>query len=153
MGKKVSLRKWINEGRLQSHSTNRGEIQNIFELVERDLKDSKIEQLSTDRRFATVYNAALQLATIVLHAAGYRVKSGAGGHHWLTFATLPEAMNNNQKNRSNYFDACRAKRNVTDYDRVGEISDSDFEEFLNEVIEFKKDVILWLKEVHPNLIS
>jgi hypothetical protein len=67
----VSLKKLINEGRLQQHSTNKNEIQNLFKLVDRDLKDAKIKQLSTDRRFATAYNAALQLATIVLHAAGY----------------------------------------------------------------------------------
>ena len=80
----MSLKKWISEGRLQQHSTNNNEIQSLFKLVERDLKDAKIELLSTDRRFATAYNAALQLATIVLHAARYRVKSSVGGHHWIT---------------------------------------------------------------------
>src|ERR1700730_13693217 len=99
---KMSLRKWINEGRLMEHSTNTNEIQNLFKLVERDLKDAKIKQLSTDRRFATAYNAALQLATIVLHAAGYRAKSSTGGHHWVTILSFPEIMNKIQKQRSNY---------------------------------------------------
>jgi hypothetical protein len=147
----VSLKKWISEGRLQQHATNKNELQNLFSLVDRDLKDAKIKQLSIDRRFATAYNAALQLATIVLHAAGYRAKSGAGGHHWVTILSFPEVMNSTQTKRSNYFDACRAKRNVTDYDRAGEISESDLKELLHEVVEFKKDVISWLKEYHKNL--
>lgn len=148
----MNLRKWINEDRLQKHSTSKQEIQNLFKLVERDLKDAKIKQLSTDRRFATAYNAALQLATIVIHIAGYRVKSGSG-HHWVTILSFPEVMNKNQKNRSNYFNACRAKRNVTDYDRVGEISEVDLEELLKEVLAFKNDVISWMKEFHPTLIT
>jgi uncharacterized protein (UPF0332 family) len=148
----MTLRKWINEGRLQQHLTNKQEIQNLFKLVERDLKDAKIKQLSTDRRFATAYNAALQLATIVIHAAGYRIKANTG-HHWVTILSFSEFMGKSQKNRSNYFNACRAKRNVTDYDRVGEISESDLNELLNEVIEFKKDVIDWLEKFHPSLIE
>ncbi len=131
---KMNLKKWINEGRLLPHSTNKNEIKNLFKLVDRDLKDAKIKQLSADRRFATAYNAALQLATIVLHAAGYRTKGGSGGHHWVTILSLPDVMEKIQKTRSDYFDACRAKRNVTDYDRVGEISESDLKELLNEVL-------------------
>jgi uncharacterized protein (UPF0332 family) len=149
----MNLRKWLNEERLQQHITNKQEIKNLFNLVNRDLKDANIKQLSTDRRFATAYNAALQLATIVIHAAGYRVKGGSGGHHWITILLFPEIMGNIQKIRSDYFNACRAKRNVTDYDRVGEISEFDLEELLKEVSDFKHDVIKWIKENHLDLIS
>lgn len=41
----MSLQKWINEGRLQRHVTSKEEIENLFRLVERDLKDAKIKQL------------------------------------------------------------------------------------------------------------
>lgn len=101
----MSLQKWLNEGRLQRHSTSKVEIQNLFRLVERDLKDAQIKQLSIDRRFATAYNAALQLATIVLHVAGYRVKA-ISGHHWVTLVSIPEVMDNSQQDRANYFNAC-----------------------------------------------
>lgn len=147
----MTLRKWVNEDRLQPHLTNKQEIQNLFKLVDRDLKDAKIKQLSTDRRFATAYNAALQLATIVIHAGGYRVKGGVG-HHWVTILSFPDVMDKNQKTRSDYFNACRAKRNVTDYDRVGEISESDFEELLKEVLAFRKDVSSWLKKNHSTFV-
>lgn len=144
------LKKLEIEGKLIAHVTNKSEIKDLINLVDRDLKDAKIKQLSTDRRFATAYNAALQLSTIVLHVYGYRTKGT--GHHWVTFQSLPYTMGKNQKNRADYFDACRAKRNVTDYDRVGEISDSDLNELLKEVLKFKKDVFDWLRKNYPNLI-
>lgn len=148
----MSLQKWIDEGRLQRHITSKEEIENLFRLVERDLKDAKIKQLSTDRRFATAYNAALQLATIVLLTAGYRVKA-ISGHHWVTIIALPEVMGKVQKGRADYFNACRAKRNVTDYDRVGEISEAELKELLKEVSSFKQEVVEWMNQHHPNLIS
>lgn len=92
----MSLQKWINEGRLQQHTTSKKEIENLFNLVDRDLKDAKIKQLSTDRRFVTAYNAALQLSTIVLLITGYRVKASTG-HHWVTLLSIPEVMGKNIK--------------------------------------------------------
>lgn len=74
----MSLQKWMDEGRLQPHTTNHREIKNLFDIVDRDIKDALIKELSVDRRFAIAYNAALQLATIVIHSAGYRVKNGQG---------------------------------------------------------------------------
>ena len=148
----MSLQKWINEGRLQQHTTSKEEIRNLFKLVERDLKDARIKQLSTDRRFATAYNAALQLATIVLLAAGYRVKA-ISGHHWVTIISLPEIMGKSQKGRADYLNACRAKRNVTDYDRVGEISEAELKELLKEVASFKQEVMDWLNQYHPSFMS
>ena len=41
-------------------------------IVERDLKDAKIPELSADRRYATAYNAILQLTKMVIACSGYR---------------------------------------------------------------------------------
>lgn len=51
----------------------------LLRVADRDLADAEIPQLSSDRRFATAYNAALQMATIALYAAGFRA-CGAGHH-------------------------------------------------------------------------
>ena len=71
---KMNLQNWLNEGRLQRHSTSVKEIADLLKVVDRDLADAAIKEISADRRFATAYNAALQLATIVLYASGYRTK-------------------------------------------------------------------------------
>ena len=78
------------------------------------------EGLSADRRFATAYNAALELATITLYCKGYRPIGW--GHHHTVFQAMKESMGADYADLADYFDACRIKRNVIDYDRAGGIS-------------------------------
>ena len=40
---------------------------------------------------------------------------------------------------------CRTKRNITDYDRTGEISEHEANELLQEVKNFKQEVEDWLR--------
>ncbi len=147
----MRLKKLLAEGQLRKHKTSAREIAELLVIVERDLKDADQRVLSVDRRFATAYNAALQLATIALHAAGYR--TAGHGHHWATFHLLPEVMGSKALNRADYLDACRTKRNVADYDRAGEVSEVEMAEILDEVCKFRTDVIGWLESRHPNLLS
>jgi len=53
----------------------------------------------------------------------------------------------------NYFDACRVKRNVTDYDRAGGISETEAEELLKEVSQFREIIVNWLKSYHPRFLK
>lgn len=140
----MSLQTWLAEGRLRPHAGSEQETADLLRVVERDLADAGILALSSDRRFTTAYNAALQLATIVLRASGYR--TAGVGHHWITFQTLPELMSADLQVRADYFDACRRKRNIADYDAAGEISDAETEELLAEVLEFRGDVQEWLAD-------
>jgi len=48
----MSLKELLNQGRLRQHKTSKKEIENLLELVRRDIKDAKVEGLSSDRRFA-----------------------------------------------------------------------------------------------------
>jgi hypothetical protein len=86
----MSLQRWLGERRLRLHRSSAEEIKALWEIVARDLKDAIVEQLSLDRRYASAYNAILQLATIVLRASGYRTAGEA--HHWLTFQALSLLM-------------------------------------------------------------
>ena len=146
----MTLKELSAESRLRKHTTSPREIADLLRVVDRDMADACILQLSTDRRFATAYNAALQLATIVLHAAGYQA-SGAG-HHWTTLHVLPEILGPRAVSRTDYLDGCRTKRNVTDYDRAGEISTAEVAEILKEVDAFRSDVLAWLRARHPSLL-
>jgi hypothetical protein len=146
----MTLKELSAEGRLRKHTTSPREIVDLLRVVDRDVADARIQQLSADRRFATAYNAALQLATIVLHAAGYQA-TGAG-HHWVTLHVLPEIMGPRAATRTHYLDGCRTKRNITDYDRVGEISTAEVSGILQEVRAFRADVLAWLSARHPSLL-
>ncbi len=115
------------------------------------MKDANITGLSVDRRFATAYAAALQLATVVLRASGYRASSRSGGHHWRTISLLPELMGPEQQSRRLYLDSCRRARNEADYDRIGVVSESELLELLEDTLDFRNDVLAWLSEQHPTL--
>lgn len=149
---KTNLKKYVDEDRICPHTTSTQEIGHLLSIVERDLADASSKSISPDRRHATAYNAALQLATIVLHAAGYRAKSKVG-HHWVTLLLIPELMGKDKAtiSQSRYFNTCREKRNVTDYDLAGHISEEEVEELIREVKKFRQDVLSWLQNNHPHL--
>jgi hypothetical protein len=136
---------------LQPHKTSKAEIQDLLSLVERDLRDAKVQALSSDRRFLIAYEAGLNLSTIALYFAGYETQGT--GHHWLTFQLLPEIMGSDYADLATYFDSCRAKRNAGTYDRGGQISDSDAEELRREVSGFKASVVDWLIKFFPEFLS
>ena len=138
------------EDRVRPHKTSVREVEDLLRVVDRDLADAQIEQLSADRRFAIAYNAALQLATIALYAAGYRAVGK--GHHWATFQVLPEVMGDQAQARADYLNNCRSKRNVTDYDRVGGISSREVDEIIVETRAFRGNLLAWLKKEYPSLL-
>jgi hypothetical protein len=94
--------------RAKPHKTSRQEIEALRAVVARDLKDAEIDGLSEDRRFTTAYNAALQLATMVIACTGYRV-SARRGHHENTFVALELAMGAPAAKWASYFNTCRKK--------------------------------------------
>jgi len=145
----LTLKKLLAEGRIRPHRSSAKEVADLLRVADRDLTDAEIPQLSSDRRFATAYNAALQMATIALYAAGFR--AFGAGHHWATFQALPDIMGPQAQSRADYLDSCRSKRNVTDYDRVGEISQREVEEMLAEARAFREDLLDWLKKNHRAL--
>lgn len=53
---------------------------------------------------------------------------------------------------ADYFDRCRRKRNITDYDRAGRITEKEANDLLREAIGFLKYVKKWIKTNHPNLL-
>ncbi|MEK6665773.1 MAG: SAV_6107 family HEPN domain-containing protein [candidate division NC10 bacterium] len=147
---KMTLKQFFAEGRLRRHTTNAREIGDLLRVVDRNLEDAAVERISVDLRFATAYQAALQLATIVLTASGFR--SIGAGHHWVTFKVLPELLGSGFQDLADYFDQCRDKRNVLDYDRAGEIAETEAEELLQEARKFRTAVLAWLRQRHPRLV-
>ncbi len=145
----MSLKRLSSEGKLEKKPANQDEITKLLLMVERDLKDSVVKAISADRRFATAYNAALQLSTIIIRLNGYRTKGA--GHHYSTFLVLKELLGEDFEEITDYFDACRAKRNITDYVSVNVVSESDVEELIDEINKFKKTVIIKAKEKFPEL--
>lgn len=121
-----------------------------MQVVDRDIADAQVPGLSSDRQFLIAYEAALELATIPLYATGH--ETHGAGHHWLTFRGLPEVMGHEFDDLAVYFDTCRTKRNVGTYDRGGEISVTEAQELVEQVVGFRKILLAWLEQNHPELV-
>lgn len=121
------------EGRVRSHRTNPAEIAGLFAVVERDLSD-----------------AALQAATAMMYAEGYR--TSGGGHHWATFEFLKQVSPVEFGDLADYFDDCRRKRNRADYVGVGCASETEARHLLMEARRFAEMARTWIRERHPGLM-
>ena len=110
----MSWKKLLQSNSVHRHNASRQELSDIRRLVARDLADAAFPALSEDRRFATAYNAALQIAKMAIACDGYRVAS-VPGHHRLTFEGAKLSLGKQAEQLADYFDACRRKRNEIDY--------------------------------------
>lgn len=105
---------------------------------------------SDDGRFDCAYGAARTLSFIVVRAAGYRVKQPAA--HYNTFLALEAADPGAFQDFAAYFDACRTRRNVLNYDLPDVISSTELEELIDRVSEFEGLVDDWLMRKFPHLV-
>ncbi len=145
----MKLSDWLSSGDLLRQPTTREEIARLVEVAQRDLADAAASALSLDRRFNTAYEAAYTLATVVLRAAGYRTRSGGGGHHWLAFAVLPDIMGDGVAERTRYYQSCRRKRHQATYQKSGVATEAEVSELINDVGAFRREVLTWIPEIHP----
>ncbi|PWU21724.1 MAG: hypothetical protein C5B49_02105 [Bdellovibrio sp.] len=62
-------------------------------------------------------------------------------------------LGDKHKSNADYLDSCRKKRNETEYDLAGNISEDEVEELINFCHELRKEVLRWLQNVkHEFLI-
>lgn len=144
----MTLRELEQEGKIRAHRTSKKEIEDLFALIKRDMQDASATGISYDRRFATVYNAALNLATIPLYCKGYQ--SYGRAHHFTTFQAMKLILGQDYEELADYFDSCRVKRNSIDYDLAGIVSEKEFNELMEEAKRFYHFVKSWLKKNYPH---
>jgi hypothetical protein len=147
----MTLPSLLRAGRLQRHRTSAQEIADLLRLADRGLADARVEAISTDLRFTAAYNAALALATIPIHCAGYRTRGA--GHHVTTFEALPLAMGEGLHDLAAYLDICRQKRSQVEHRRVGQTTTSEVEELIGHVQSLRQKVREWLGTTHPGLLE
>ena len=126
----------------------KAELTNLRSIVARSLKDVMVPGLSADARFIMAYDAARTLSLVIVRAAGYRPR--AVGGHYNTFVAL-ETADPAFAALSAYFDGCRMKRNASEYDFAGGVSDADANGLLETVQQFAIDAEAWVKTHHPKL--
>ena len=147
----MSWTKLLAEQRIHPHKTSKQEISSLRKLVERDLKDAALAGLSPDRKFATAYNAVLQLSKMAIACAGYRTSSSAAGHHQTTFEAAKLSIGSSSFKLTDYFETCRRMRNTIDYDYAEVVTDAQAKELSEKAEEFLNCIENWIAVNHPNL--
>ncbi len=140
----MSIDDLIRRGVLEERVSSKKELQDLINIVERDIKDSDVSGVSYDWQFGIAYNAALKLSNILVRGSGYRTKGVS--HHMNTIGMIVHILGEDKRDDSEYLDACRKKRNTVEYDFVGGASKADVKELKEFVLEFRDVVMEWLSQ-------
>jgi uncharacterized protein (UPF0332 family) len=146
----MSWKNLKSQGKVDPHVTSKAELDDLRAVVERNLDDASIQELSDDNRFGIAYQAALLSAKMAIACAGYRVK-GQGAHQ-TTFQALKLAMGSTVNATADYLDRCRRKRNEMTYDSEGVVSTVDAEELFRKAKEFSEAVEAWIAKHHQKFV-
>jgi hypothetical protein len=145
----MSLTDWSNEKLIIPHDPSPDEIADLLHICDRDLEKVKIIELGPDWRLSIAHNAALQAATAALAASGYKVRSQ--GQHYLVLQSLTFTLKLSPVVIKR-LDKFRQKRNVSDYERSGAVSEQEAKEMVAMAIKLRKDVEKWFRTYYPELI-
>ena len=146
----MSLRDWLKNGWLIEHKTSRQEIADLLGVADRDLADCKTPGLSPDWRLNIAYNAALQSATAVLAALGYRPSRDA--YHYRVIQSLAYTLELEPALIAQ-LDMFRKKRNIGDYERAGMVSAHEANEMAALAKRLRREVEEWLIVNYPELME
>jgi hypothetical protein len=91
----------------------------------------------------------LQAATAALTAAGYRASRES--HHYRVIQSLSLTLGKSAEFIRN-FDAFRKKRNVSNYDIGGGVSDRELQEITAMAETLRQEVEDWIHSKHPSLL-
>ena len=125
------------------------EIKRLLAIAERDLGQARMANLHPDTRFSLAYNAALQLATVILRLHGLRIRKV--GFHQHTFAELRTRLPVDMQVFGDYFDRARRKRNAVFYDQVNVVSKGEVSDLIQQVETFQAWVTSEAKRRKPSL--
>lgn len=139
----MSLKDWAKNGWLVEHQASRQEIADLFGIIDRDLAQCRTPGLSPDWQLAIAFNAALQAATAVLAAAGYRAARDA--HHYRIIQSLAYTIGASSELIAE-FDQFRKKWNLSDYDRAGTTSKQEATEMEKLAQTLRKQVEGWIRK-------
>jgi len=120
------------------------ELERLLGIADRDLTQAQMGDLHPDTKFLLAYNAALQLATIVLRLHGVRVRKAA--FHARTFAELKTRLPEDLRGVADYLDRARRKRNEAAYEQANVVSESEVEDLIEQTRSFREWVVRKLRE-------
>jgi uncharacterized protein (UPF0332 family) len=144
---KMSLEDWVNDKLIVKHRPSAGEIAQLLHICDRDLEKVEITELGSDW-LSIAHNAAIQAAKAALAAVGYRARKE--GQHYLVLQSLAFTIKTDAATIKQ-LDKFREKRNVSDYERAGLVTEQEAKEMIALAKQLRHDVEQWLKAHYPRL--
>ena len=145
----MSLQDWLDDKLLERYDSSATEIANLLHICDRDLEKVRIDELGPDWRLSIAHNAAVQAAKAALAAMGYRPRKE--GQHYLVIQSLAFTLNINRA-LIKQLDKYRQKRNISDYETAGLVTEHEAQEMIELAKKLRYDVEQWLQEFYPNLV-
>lgn len=146
----MSLENWLNDKLIVRHRPSAGEIAELLHICDRDLETAEIIAVGPDWRLSIAHNAAVQAAKAALAAAGYRARKE--GQHYLVLQSLAFTIKTDPATIKQ-LDKFREKRNISDYERAGLVTEQEAEEMIGLAKQLRHDVEQWLRVHYPNLVK
>ena len=120
----------IKENKIKSQDADRHEIEQLFSLAQRDLKTAKfIMSQDWDWAFAIAYNSVLQACRAFMLSEGFRSRFEES--HKITFEFMRIALGKEQKDLIDYFDRGRIKRHKIIYQIIGNATETEVRQILD----------------------
>ena len=145
---RMSLENWLNDKLIVKHRPSANEIAELLHTCDRDLEKADIIELGPDWRLSIAHNAAVQAAKAALAAFGYRARKE--GQHYLVIQSLAFTVKTDPA-AIDRLDKFRQKRNISDYERAGLVTEQEAEEMIALAKQLRDDVEQWLRANYPNL--
>ena len=124
------------------------QVAELLHICDRDLEKAEIIELGPDWRLSIAHNAAVQTAKAALAAVGYRARKE--GQHYLVLQSLAFTIKTNPATIKQ-LDKFREKRNISDYERAGVVTEQEAEEMIALAKQLRDDVKQWLRANYPGL--
>jgi len=147
----MSLQQWLDNSWIVRADRSKVETAGLLGLVDRDLSDGSLDQISSDGRFGCAYSAMRSLCQLALHAEGYRVRKGQREHERV-IESLKYTLGIEWNDQADYFDRCRRIRHKLMYDAADVVNRIDANELLESAKTLREAVIAWLRSKHADLV-
>ena len=146
----MTLDDWLDKGWLVKYRPDRREIKELLGIADRAISDAEVKGISPDAQLSFSHNAAIQLAIAALAATGYHLEREA--YHYRAIQSLAFTIGASI-DLVDQLDSFRKKRNISDYERAGAVSEQEAGEMLTLAKTLRETVTAWLKKNHPKLIQ
>lgn len=144
----MSLENWLNDKLIVKQRPSAGEVAELLHICDRDLGKVEIIELGPDWRLSIAHNAAVQAAKAALAAVGYRARKE--GQHYLVLQSLAFTIKADSATIKQ-LDKFREKRNISDYERAGLVTEQEAEEMIALAKQLRDDVEQWFRAHYPSL--